>query len=103
MNFALGLLTMAGITYLIRLVPMLLIKRKIKSRFIRSFLYYVPYTVLTVMAFPTVLSCMGNYVSSIVAVLVCVILAYFGKGIITVALGGALSVVITECIMRYLI
>ena len=94
---------MAGVTYLIRLLPILFIKRKIKSRFIRSFLYYVPYTVLTVMAFPTVLSCTGNYVSSIAATVVCMILAYFGRGMITVALGGALSVIITECIMRYLI
>ena len=102
-QFIISLAVMAGVTYLIRLLPMLFIKRKITNRFIRSFLFYVPYTVLTVMTFPTVLSFTGNYVSGIVASLVCILLAYFGRGMMTVAVGGALSVAICECAITYLL
>ena len=103
MNFTLGLIVMAGVTYIIRLLPMLFIKRKITNRFIRSFLYYVPYTVLSAMAFPTVLYCTGNYASSITATVVCILLAYFGRGMITVCIGGAISVFVSECVIRYLL
>ena len=97
------LLVMALVTYLVRLLPLLFIKKEIKSRFIRSFLYYVPYVVLTVMTFPTVLYATGNYLSGITAVAVCILLAYFGRGMMTVAVGGALSVFITELILRYIV
>lgn len=103
MNFVLGLLVMSLVTYLIRLLPLLFIKREITNRFIRSFLFYVPCTVLSVMTFPTVISCTGNYVSGTVAAVVCIALAYFGRGMITVAVGGALSVVVSECVIRYVL
>ena len=101
-SFFLALLTMAGVTYLVRLLPLLFVKRKIKNRFIRSFLYYVPYVVLTVMTFPTVLYATGSYVSGGISALVCILLALLGRGMITVALGGALSVFVAECILRFL-
>ena len=94
---------MAAVTYLIRLLPLLFIKKELKSPFINSFLYYVPYVVLTVMTFPTVLYATGNYISGIVALAVCVTLSYFGRGMMTVALGGALSVFVTEIILKYLV
>ena len=53
-EFIIYLIVMAGVTYLVRLLPMLLVRKKITSRFIRSFLYYVPYTVLSVMTVPAV-------------------------------------------------
>ena len=102
LRFILGLLLMAGVTYLIRLLPLLFVKKKIKNRFIRSFLYYVPYTVLTVMSFPTILFCTGNIASGICAMAVCIILAYLRRGMVTVAIGGAVSVLVCECIIRYL-
>jgi branched-subunit amino acid transport protein len=102
-RFILGLAVMSGVTYLIRLLPLLFVKKKITNRYIRSFLYYIPYTVLTVMTFPTVFFCTGNPISGAVAASVCILLAYFGRGMITVALGGALSVVITECVIRYVV
>ena len=47
---------MAGVTYLVRMLPMVIFRKKIKSRFIRSFLYYIPYAVLAAMTFPAVFS-----------------------------------------------
>lgn len=55
-NIYLYILVMAGVTYLIRVLPLTLIRRPIKSRFFRSFLYYVPYVTLSVMTFPAILT-----------------------------------------------
>ena len=100
--FALALLVMAGVTYLIRLLPLLFIKKRITNRFIRSFLYYVPYVVLSAMSFPTIFFSTGSLISAIIAVAVCVALAYCKRGLITVAIGGAVSVLVTELILTYL-
>ena len=54
-RFFLYLLVMAGVTYLVRAIPFILIRKKIKSRFLNSFLYYIPYTVLAAMTFPAIL------------------------------------------------
>lgn len=98
-EFFIYLLVMAGVTYLVRLLPMLLIKRKITNRFIRSFLYYIPYTVLAAMTFPAIFFATDNVISAVVAVIVCVLLAYLKQGLVTVAVGGALSVLVTEVIL----
>ena len=90
-------------TYLIRLLPLLFIKRKITSRYVRSFLFYVPYVVLTVMTFPAVIYSTGNIVSGMLAFLVCLALAYFKRGMVVVAIGGATAALISECVIRYLI
>ena len=103
LRFIVGLAVMAGITYLLRVLPMVFIKKKITNTFICSFLYYVPYTVLSVMTFPTVLYCTGSYYSGIAATAVCILLSYLGRGMMTVALGGVGTVIITEVIERYLI
>ena len=96
------LLVMAGVTYLIRALPMLLVRGKIKNRFIRSILYYIPYTVLAAMTFPTIFFATGNLASGIVAAVVCLVLGFFERGLVTVALGGALSVLLTEWIITLL-
>ena len=98
-EFLLYLLVMAGVTYLVRLLPMLLIRRKITNRFIRSFLYYVPYTVLAVMTVPSVFYATSSPLSAGVGVAVSVVLALFGRGLVTVAGFGALSVFAVELIM----
>jgi len=94
---------MAGVTYLIRLLPMLFIRKRITNRFVRSFLYYIPYAVLTVMTFPAIIFATENIASGTVALIVCIALAYFGKGLVTVAVGGAASVLLVELIIRYII
>ena len=104
LRFAVYLLVMAGVTYLVRLLPLLFIRREITNRFVRSFLYYVPYAVLTAMTFPSLITeATGSLVYGAVAAAVCIILAYFRRSLITVALGGALSVLLCELVAEYII
>lgn len=96
MRFLLLLFSMALVTYLIRALPLIFIKKQINSRFIRSFLYYVPYSVLTVMTFPAVFYSTGHVLSAAVGVAVALVLAYFKKPLLPVALAAAGSVFLTE-------
>ena len=83
---------MAGVTYIIRAVPIVIFRKKITNRWVRSFLYYVPYTVLAAMTFPAVLfSSTGSLLSAAGGFVVAVLLAYFRRGLLTVALGAALA------------
>ena len=102
LKFFLYLLVMAGVTYLVRMLPLVFFRKKIKSRFVRSFLYYVPYTVLAVMTVPAIFYATGSFVSALVGALVAVLLAFFGRGLLTVAAGSALSVLIVELIIKLL-
>ena len=95
-GFFLYLLVMAGVTYLVRMIPLVLVKKKIKNKFIRSFLYYVPYVVLSAMTFPAILFSTGNLISAIVGTLVAVVLGYFGKSLLTVAASATAAVLVTE-------
>ena len=94
--FITALVLMAGVTYLIRLLPLLFIRRRITNKFIRSFLYYVPYTVLSAIAFPAIFLSKGNLISGILATVVCLLLAYRGRGLITCMVGTILAVLLTE-------
>lgn len=85
----LGIIVMATVTYLIRAVPMVLFRKKIKSRWVRSFLYYVPYTVLSAMTFPAVLTSTASVLSAAAGTAAAVILAYFKKSLLSVAVGAA--------------
>ena len=100
LRFFLYLLVMAGVTYLVRMLPMVFCRRKIKSRFVRSFLYYVPYTVLAVMTVPGILYSTGSIASATVGAIVAVLLAIFGRSLLTVAAGSALGVLIVEIILK---
>ena len=102
-NFALYLLTMAGVTYLIRMLPLVLVKKKITNTFIVSFLYYLPYAVLTVMTVPAVFYATGDIWSAVVGFIVALVLAYFGKGLMTVAICSCAGVLVTELVLRYLV
>lgn len=97
------LLTMALVTYLVRVLPLLFIKKQIKSRFIRSFLYYVPYSVLTVMTFPGVLYSTGHIVSAAVGTLVALVMAYFRKPLMPTAVASATAVLLSELVIFYII
>ena len=79
MNMYLYILAMALTTYLIRVLPMTIFRKPIKSRFLRSFLYYVPYCCLTAMTFPSILSSTASILSGAAALVVAVILAYLGS------------------------
>lgn len=99
MTFLPYLVVMTGVTYLIRVIPFVLINKKIENKFINSFLYYIPYTVLTAMTFPAILYATGSLISAIAGFLVAIIIAYRGKGLVTVACGACLAVLVVELIM----
>jgi len=80
---------MAGVTYLIRMVPFAFFRQKIKSRFFRSFLYYIPYAVLSAMTIPAIFYSTGSYITAIVGTAAAIVLAYFGLPLIAVALAAA--------------
>ena len=80
---------MAGVTYLIRVIPFTLFRKKIQSPFFRSFLYYIPYAVLSAMTIPAIFTSTGSIVTSLVGTAVAVLLAYFGKPLIVVALAAS--------------
>ena len=90
---------MALTTYLIRVLPLTLFRKPIKSRFLRSFLYYVPYACLTAMTFPAILSSTASMISGAAALIVAVVLAYRGKSLLTVSLAASAAVMLTEWIM----
>lgn len=89
---------MALVTYLIRVIPMILFRKKIKNRWIQSFLFYVPYVVLSAMTFPAVFYSTGSEVSAIAGCLVALTLAYMKKSLLTVAVGAALVAFIVQII-----
>ena len=93
-NIWLYLFVAAVTIYLIRVLPMTLIRRDIKNPFIRSFLYYVPYVTLAVMTFPAILSATGSPVSALAGFLTGVVLAYVD--------GNLFRVAICSCVVVYL-
>ncbi len=102
LTFLLYLFIMAGVTYLVRMLPLVFFRKKIESRFIRSFLYYVPYAVLAAMTVPAIFYSTGTLLSAILGTVVAVILSYFGKSLVTVAASSALAVLVTELILKYI-
>ena len=102
MSFEPYLIVMAGVTYLIRVIPFVLINKKIENRFINSFLYYIPYTVLSAMTFPAILYATGSMISAAAGLLTAIFIAYKGKGLLVVAIGACLAVFIVEVLMMLL-
>lgn len=84
-----AIIIMTGITYLCRVVPLLLFRKKITNKWFLSFLYYVPYNVLAAMAFPAILESTGSLIASIAGTVVAIILGFFRKNLLVVALGAA--------------
>ena len=99
MSLALYLLVMAGVTYLIRAVPFVLFRKKIRSRFVRSFLAYIPYAVLTAMTVPAIFYSTGDMVTAAVGTAVALVLAYVNCPLIVVALAAAASALLTGFIL----
>lgn len=102
MNLYLCIAAMALTTYLIRLLPMTLFRKPIHSRFVRSFLHYVPYACLTAMTFPAILTSTESLISGAAALGVAVVLAFCGRSLIVVALGSSAAVLLTEFILSRL-
>ena len=87
-NIYICLLAMAIATYAIRVLPLTLIRKEITNKYIKSFLYYVPYAVLAALTFPAIFTATGNVVTSTAGTLVALVLAYFDTGLVIVAVGA---------------
>lgn len=95
------IIVMAGVTYLIRVLPLALFKKKIESRFIKSFLYYVPYAVLGTMTFPAIFYSTGSLYSATAGLMAAVLLAMREKGLVTVAVATCAVVLAVESVLGF--
>ena len=93
------IITMAVTTYLIRVLPLTVFRKPIRSRFIRSFLHYVPYACLTAMTFPAILYSTESVISGLGALILAVFLAFRGKSLLTVSLASCAAVYVIERII----
>jgi branched-subunit amino acid transport protein len=92
---------MALVTYMIRMIPLVLVNGKIESIFIKSFIYYVPYAVLSAMTIPAIFYSTSSVQSAAIGLAVAVTVAFFGRSLLTVALSACSSVFICEIIIFY--
>lgn len=99
-NVYIYILVMAGVTYLIRMLPLALFRKEITSPFVKSFLYYVPYACLAAMTFPAILFSTASVVSAVVGFAVALIAAYKEKSLLTVALCACAAVFVVERMME---
>lgn len=95
MSIGIYIAVMAGVTYLVRMIPFAAVRRQIRSRFVRSFLYYIPYAVLSAMTMPAIFYSTGNTVTAAAGTITAVVMAYFRLPLIAVALGASAAALIT--------
>ena len=98
-TFLLYLLVTAGVTYLIRALPLVLVKKKIENRFVLSFLHYVPYAVLSVMTVPAIFYSTGELFSAVAGFAVALLLAYREKSLLTVAAAACSVALIVQLVL----
>lgn len=97
--FWLYVLVMAGVTYCVRMIPMVLLRKKIRSRFVCSFLYYVPYAVLGAMTIPSIFYSTASVPSAIAGLAAAALLAWKGKSLITVALAACAAAYLFQLLL----
>ena len=105
MNYSyllLSVLIMAGVTYLIRMLPIVIFRKEITNPFIKSFLYYVPYAVLAAMTIPEILYSTGSIWSAVIGLICAFVLAYNRRSLLTVALGAVAAVFVAETVIGFL-
>lgn len=95
-NVYIYIFIMAGVSYLIRTLPLTLIRKEIKSTFLKSFLYYVPYVTLAVMTFPAIVEATQSPVAGALALVVGIVVAWCGKSLLTVAVLCCLTVFVAQ-------
>ncbi len=95
MSIAIYIAVMAGVTYLIRMLPFTFFRREIKSRFLKSFLYYIPYAVLAAMTIPAIFYSTGSFVTAAAGTAVALVMAWFDLPLIAVALAAAGTAFVT--------
>lgn len=91
---------MAMVTYLPRALPVAVFRKEIQSRFVKSFLYYVPFAVLGSLTFPEVFYSTGNGLTAIAGTVTAFLLAFYRKSLVVVAAGAILTVLVTELVLR---
>lgn len=99
--FFFSVATMALVTYMIRMLPLAAFRKRIKSKFVMNFLYYVPYAVLSAMTIPAVFYSSSGIISAVAGFAVAVVLAFFERGLLLVAVCACGGVFITELIMKF--
>ena len=97
------LAVMAGVTYLVRMLPLVLVKKKIQNRFLLSFLYYIPYAVLSVMTIPAIFYATDYRLSAVIGCAVALILSFMEQSLIKVAAAACAAAILTEAVLRYVI
>lgn len=100
-DYIIYILVMAGVTYLIRMLPLTLVRGKIESPFVKSFIFYVPYAVLSAMTIPAIFYSTSSLASAIAGLVVAIVLAFIGKSLLTVALSACASVFVVELIIKF--
>lgn len=85
---------MAAVTYLLRMLPLTVFRKKIENRFFRSFLAYVPYAVLAAMTIPDIFFSTGSLLTAVAGLAVAILLALFDRGLLTVAVGAVAAVLL---------
>lgn len=103
MKLALYIVVMAGVTYLVRMLPFVIFRKKINSKFVRDFLYYVPYAVLGAMTIPAVFYSTGSVISAVAGLIAAGILAFKNKGLLPVAATACAAAFVTELALRYIL
>ena len=98
-NIYIYLAVMAAATYAVRVLPLTLIRKKIKWKFVNSFLYYIPYATLSVMTFPAMIYAVQSPIAGAAALLIGVISAYLKQGLFKVAAACCLTVFVLELIL----
>lgn len=96
----LSVVIMAGVTYLLRMLPVTIFRKKIENRFVRSFLAYVPYAVLAAMTIPDILFATASLVSAALGLAAAILLSYKGKSLLTVALGAVAVVFLAQRLLH---
>ena len=98
-TYLLYLVVMAGVTYLIRMLPLTVFRKEIKSVFVKSFLHYVRYAVLAAMTIPGILSSTGDIRTAAAGLVVAVIMAWKGCSLLTVAIGACVAVAAAQGVL----
>lgn len=95
-NVYIYIFVMAVVTYLIRMLPLILVKKEIQNTTLKSFLYYVPFVTLSLMTFPAILTATNSLLSALAGFIAAVVIAYNGGSLIKVAAGACSAVFILE-------
>ena len=96
--FLTALFVMACITYFVRMLPFVIFRKKIKNNFLKSFFYYIPYAVLAAMTIPAILYSTSDIVSAAAGLVVALLLAFFERSLLTVAVGACLAAFLVQII-----